>query len=117
MSYQGTPQMTTTGAQFVQEKAGVPGQPRQWKHGLCDCFSDCGGQTKSRLNNGNGCFGNGCLFCCSIGCGISWIIGGMTRGEIRARHNIDGSCLGDYCTHCCCPLCALVQENREVHES
>ncbi|CAG8472218.1 39808_t:CDS:2 [Gigaspora margarita] len=42
MSYQGTPQMTTTGAQFVQEKAGVPGQPRQWKFGLCDCLSDCG---------------------------------------------------------------------------
>ncbi|CAG8802878.1 41605_t:CDS:1, partial [Gigaspora margarita] len=40
MAYQGTPQMTTTSAQIVQEKTDVQGQPRQWKFGLCDCFSD-----------------------------------------------------------------------------
>ncbi|RIB27193.1 PLAC8 family-domain-containing protein [Gigaspora rosea] len=130
MTTTGTPQVTTAGAQFVQENTGVPGQPRQWKYGLCDCFSDCGlclvtwfvpcvtyGQTKAKLNNDDSCFSNGFLYCCSMYLGANWILGGMTRGDIRARNNIEGSCFGDYCTHCCCPLCALVQENREVQES
>ncbi|RIB08958.1 hypothetical protein C2G38_2210202 [Gigaspora rosea] len=95
MAYQGTQQMTPTGAQIVQEKSGGPGGPRQWEFGLCDCCSACG-------------------LC------VNCIIGGMNRGDIRSRHNIQistGSCLGDYCAHMCCAVCSLVQEHREVHEN
>ncbi|CAG8781752.1 22644_t:CDS:2 [Gigaspora margarita] len=93
MAYQGTPQMTTTGSQIVQEKTDVPGQPRQWKSKLFDCFSKPG-QTKVMLNNDKG----------------------MTRSDIRARHNIEGSYLCDYCTHLWCFPCALIQEHREVEQ-
>ncbi|CAG8568994.1 7303_t:CDS:2, partial [Dentiscutata heterogama] len=74
------------------------------------------GETKAKLNNDPGsCCCNGFLYYITMGCGLSWLVGGMNRSDIRARHNIEGSCLGDHCTHCCCCLCALVQEHREVH--
>ncbi|KAF0501866.1 PLAC8-domain-containing protein [Gigaspora margarita] len=129
MAYQGTPQMTTTGSQIVQEKTDVPGQPRQWKSKLFDCFSKpvlclktfcfpciTYGQTKVMLNNDKGCFINGCIYCCSINYSIYWLVGGMTRSDIRTRHNIEGSYLCDYCTHLWCFPCALIQEHREVEQ-
>ncbi|CAG8577559.1 29910_t:CDS:2, partial [Gigaspora margarita] len=75
------------------------------------------GETKAKLNNDSGCFCHGLLYGIALYLGVNCIIGGMTRGDIRSRHNIEGSCLGDYCTHMCCPVCALVQEHREVHEN
>ena len=32
---------------------------------------------------------------------------------LRTAFNIQGSCVGDACSACLCPVCALLQQNRE----
>lgn len=38
----------------------------------------------------------------------------MQRGDVRNKYNIDGSGSGDCCSACFCPLCSLVQHEKEV---
>ena len=47
------------------------------------------------------------LLCCCIGAAVN-------RSRLRDRYLISGSGLGDACVHLMCPICAVVQEYREV---
>ncbi|RUS19008.1 PLAC8 family-domain-containing protein, partial [Endogone sp. FLAS-F59071] len=104
----------------------------KWRHGLCDCFGDCGlciqtcccpcityGQNKDKMLGDGSCFAHGAVFCLlvaltgSIG---SCILGFMNRGEVRARYGIQGDGCSDCMTHCCCSCCALIQEGREIND-
>ncbi|RUP43959.1 PLAC8 family-domain-containing protein [Jimgerdemannia flammicorona] len=116
--------------QKLDYNLGEPNQlPQPWKHGLFDCFGDCGlccqtwccpcvtyGQTKEKLLGDGSCFSQGAIYCL-VGSftGLSFILGFMNRGEMRARFGIAGDSCGDVLTHCCCGCCALIQENREVN--
>ncbi|KAI9672898.1 MAG: hypothetical protein M1829_004448 [Trizodia sp. TS-e1964] len=47
-----------------------------------------------------------------VGCGC--ILQTVNRGDIRRRHGIDGSGALDCLGATCCPLCGLIQEEKEV---
>ena len=47
-------------------------------------------------------------------CGCFWVLQMIKRGDMRERYNIDGSGAGDCCGAYCCPLCGLVQEEKEA---
>lgn len=38
----------------------------------------------------------------------------VKRAEIRKRHNIQGSFMHDCCTTYWCPVCSLIQQDKEV---
>jgi len=111
---------------------------REWSHGLCDCFGDCGtcvtswfcpcitwSRNKTRMMHfenrgvphpdGGEKFGGECamhgLLCV---CGLGWILQIGTRGSVRNRYYIAGSCFGDCMTALCCSACELTQESREI---
>ena len=99
----------------------IPGQPDNWKIGLCGCCEDCGlccqtyycpcitfGQTSAMLKN-QGC----CLPCCLYWLCPFWMACCL-RMEIMEKFNIPRSCCGACCTHIWCHCCALIQEHREV---
>jgi len=102
------------------------GPPGPFKEGFCGCFGDikscligyCApcvlyGMNVNELNGGG--TGGPCFKWCCLGCcGLCWIAGMGTRGEIRARYNIEGSGGKDCFAHACCGLCALTQESREI---
>ncbi|CAG8570997.1 8418_t:CDS:2 [Funneliformis caledonium] len=118
MSYTQTQQMNT-----AQSRGNNNNAPKQeWKHGLCDCFNDCGlccctclfpcvtfGQNAEKL--GGSCFVYGCLYACI---GLPWLFGCLKRQEIRSNQNIDGNACGDCCTHFFCGPCALIQEAQQL---
>ncbi|KAF8635773.1 hypothetical protein AX17_003860 [Amanita inopinata Kibby_2008] len=113
---------------------------REWSHGLCDCFDDCGtcmlswccpcmvySKVKRRaeyLNThgkpdpeqgGSGCDGDCMLHCCLTGIfGAGWVLQIFNRGVVRNRYNIAGEGFGDCCTACFCTPCELTQESREI---
>ena len=97
---------------------------RQWAHGLCGCFDNCGiciiafclpcitfGQTAEGL--GKSCCCYGCLYLCWP---IGWCLEANQRREIRNVRGIPGGCITDMCLTLWCPLCTLVQEMQEVEQ-
>lgn len=47
-------------------------------------------------------------YCFPICCAVK------VRGDIRAKYGIDGSLISDILTVWCCPLCAIVQQHRQL---
>ncbi|EDR06888.1 uncharacterized protein LACBIDRAFT_236218 [Laccaria bicolor S238N-H82] len=118
----------------------VAADGREWSHGLCDCFGDCGtcviawcfpcityANIKHRYEHLNtkgfpdpqhgGSFCNSdCMLhgCITAFCGMGWIFQMGQRGSIRQRYNIKGGSCGDCCTALCCTPCELTQEAREL---
>ncbi|KAI9804180.1 MAG: hypothetical protein M1825_001582 [Sarcosagium campestre] len=113
---------------------GGPGRGpiQNWQYGFCDFlspFNTCClgywcpcilfGKTQQRIKdpalqnyevvNGN------CMGWAALGyCGCFWILQMIKRGEMREQYNIDGSGAGDCFGAYCCPLCGLMQEEKEV---
>lgn len=92
----------------------------EFTHGFCGCFDNFGvcvltffapcytiGKTAEAL-------GDNCLYCGLLYLLLPCIVGGTLRTRIRDRKNINGSALGDYLAHLFCPLCATVQDHREI---
>lgn len=97
-----------------------------WKYAFCDCTSDW----------------DLCCFACCVISGpsilqifsvdaaineafcLTWLVlacGGpcgaaINRTRIRNKLKIQGSIFSDYCTWYWCPICASVQEGREVRD-
>jgi hypothetical protein len=38
----------------------------------------------------------------------------IQRGHIRKKYNLEGNCMTDLCLTCCCPICVLVQDDKEA---
>lgn len=38
----------------------------------------------------------------------------MQRSDLRGKYNISGNGCADCCSACCCPLCDLVQADKEA---
>lgn len=38
----------------------------------------------------------------------------MQRSDLREKYNINGNCCADCCSAFCCPLCDLVQADKEA---
>lgn len=38
----------------------------------------------------------------------------MQRSDLREKYGIKGNCCGDCCSAFCCPVCDLVQAEKEV---
>ncbi|PPQ81571.1 hypothetical protein CVT25_013413 [Psilocybe cyanescens] len=117
----------------------VDADGREWSHGLCSCFSECGtcvmatcfpcvvyGKNKHRyehLNNkgtphpdhGGSCCSGSCM---SHGifsiCGLGFLFQMGNRGHVRNRYNIKGGGCNDCCTSFWCAPCQLTQESREL---
>ncbi|KAJ6454354.1 PLAC8 family-domain-containing protein [Mycena sanguinolenta] len=112
---------------------------REWSHGFCGCFEECGtfcyscwcpcivhGKNKQRIDhlNANGtpdpdggscCSGACWAFCClHLLAGAGCILECMNRGEVRRRYGIDGGSCGDCLSAWCCPACDLTQVSREI---
>jgi len=58
--------------------------------------------------------GDDCIFCCIGYFFLGCIAGMIVRGKVRDKKNIAGNVCIDLLAHLFCPLCALVQDNREV---
>jgi len=98
-----------------------------WQAGFCDCLKDT---TSCAISCCVPCWQYGqnvrqlhfeasppteCIkYCCLSCCGLQFILGMMTRGEIRNKYNIEGSPVMDCLVHCCLPCCSLSQEHREL---
>ncbi|KAF7326508.1 HD domain-containing protein [Mycena sanguinolenta] len=112
---------------------------REWSHGFCGCFDECGtfcyacwcpcivhGKNKQRIDhlNANGTpdpdGGSCCSGACWAFCGLQILAGAgcilecMNRGEVRRRYGIDGGSCGDCMAAWCCPSCDLTQVSREI---
>ncbi|XP_002155109.1 uncharacterized protein LOC100202631 [Hydra vulgaris] len=96
----------------------------QFKHGICDCFSDCSlclityflpcitaGKNAEHVDKS----------CCLYGFLGVTCVGAITRAivrsDIRQKHQIEGSCCEDFICHLFCPICALVQESKEIQSN
>ncbi|KAJ3161657.1 hypothetical protein HDU86_006427 [Geranomyces michiganensis] len=101
--------------------------PKDWTHGLFDCFADIGtcciaccfpcfqyGKNKQALNKSDGCCGDCCMYCIVQGCGCGACLGSGGRSTVRSKYNITGDGCSDLCAHCFCTPCALTQEHREI---
>ncbi|KAJ3142864.1 hypothetical protein HDU90_002735 [Geranomyces variabilis] len=101
--------------------------PKDWTHGLFDCFSDIGtccvaacfpccqyGKNKQALNKSDGCCGDCCMYCVVASCGFGPCLASGGRATVRAKYNITGDGCSDLCAHWCCGPCALTQEKREI---
>jgi len=104
----------------------------KWKYGFCNCCEDCCQCCISctlfpcqdcKLNAvANGKDSCGCAECCIylilLCCGIGpCIYRCMTRQAVRTRMNINESCCCDCMSSICCPICAQVQEVRELRDA
>ncbi|KAI0053145.1 PLAC8-domain-containing protein [Auriscalpium vulgare] len=112
---------------------------RDWSHGLCSCFEDCGtcclacwcpcvvyGKNKQRIDylerrgtprpDGGATFSADCTMHALAGClgGWGWVLQIGSRGEVRTRYNIRGTVFEDCCISFWCNGCDLVQEHREI---
>ncbi|EJT99230.1 PLAC8-domain-containing protein [Dacryopinax primogenitus] len=132
--------MQPGGMRNSRNKPSDKGGKRDWNHGLCDCFGECGtccqsfwcpcityGRNKSRLNalqeghvhptGGDGC-GSDCMVYClvSVFTGLSCIMEIMNRGSIRQRYFISGNGCTDCMGAWCCHACVMTQESRELED-
>ncbi|KAJ6472053.1 PLAC8-domain-containing protein [Mycena sanguinolenta] len=142
--YQAQQPMATVQMQLGGGSRNVLGKPvdgngkREWSHGLCGCFDECGtcclacwcpciayGKNTQRLNYltdhgrpdpdaGGCCSGACCGYCILTHFGIHWILQFMGRGNTRGRYSIEGGGCGDCLTSWCCGPCDLVQVSREI---
>lgn len=55
-----------------------------------------------------------CVFCAASCFGVHWIPMMMQRSDLREKYGIEGNCCGDCCSAFCCPVCDLVQAEKEV---
>ncbi|KAF3769742.1 hypothetical protein M406DRAFT_320048 [Cryphonectria parasitica EP155] len=84
----------------------------------CPCLTF--GKTHHRLKSGANMqnyerCNTSCLLYCGAGCfGVHWIPIMMQRSEVRDKYNLDGNSVEDLCSACCCPLCDLVQQEKEA---
>lgn len=54
------------------------------------------------------------LFCGALCCGLTWIPIWLSRSDMRKKHNLEGNGCTDCLSACCCPLCDLVQQEKEA---
>jgi len=116
------------GVQYVQ--AFPPGN--NWSSQIFDCFNPLElcftscvcpcivfGKTNARLKDptlyrydtvNSDCLLYSLLSCCGLNTVYQWIV----RRNIRAKYNLRGDDAEDLLWSCCCPVCALVQQEKEV---
>ncbi|KAF3930613.1 hypothetical protein ABW19_dt0205199 [Dactylella cylindrospora] len=108
---------------------------QDYKSGLCSCFGDIGScclgcwcpcmlyskthhrlktVPDSNLDNYSSCNGH-CVMWCALS-PVSWVFTMLQRTRIRELYQIKGSPMGDCAKAYYCPLCVLVQDEREIRE-
>ncbi|EPS36118.1 hypothetical protein H072_10442 [Dactylellina haptotyla CBS 200.50] len=108
---------------------------QEYKYGLCSCFSDIGScclgcwcpcmlyskthhrlktVPDSNLDAYSACNGH-CVMWCALS-PVSWVFTMLQRTRIRELYHIKGSPIGDCAKSYYCPLCVLVQDEREIRE-
>mmetsp|Transcript_22708 Transcript_22708/g.31985 ORF Transcript_22708/g.31985 Transcript_22708/m.31985 type:complete len:118 (-) Transcript_22708:64-417(-) len=97
-----------------------------WKHGLCDCCSDCGVccnycccypcQECKLIAVSNGKPNCGCpeCFCVLLCMPAIFCVRAFTRNKVRNYMGFPGNCCKDLCTACFCFPCTQCQEVREL---
>ncbi|KAF3908948.1 hypothetical protein ABW21_db0208925 [Orbilia brochopaga] len=108
---------------------------QEYKYGFCSCFGDIGScclgcwcpcmlysrthhrlktVPDSNLDNYGSCNGHCALWC--VLSPVSWVFTMLQRTRIRELYQIKGSPIGDCAKSYYCPLCVLVQDEREIRE-
>eukprot|EP01117_Protostelium_nocturnum_P001189 TRINITY_DN1150_c0_g1_i1.p1 TRINITY_DN1150_c0_g1~~TRINITY_DN1150_c0_g1_i1.p1 ORF type:complete len:122 (+),score=29.26 TRINITY_DN1150_c0_g1_i1:106-471(+) len=93
----------------------------EWDHGFCDCDVAVCCTTffclPCQLAYNHGAVeGRECsIFDCCVASCFPLCCGCVVRSKIREKYGVDGSAVGDFCAHFCCPLCATVQQTRQLH--
>ncbi|KAF3929328.1 hypothetical protein AA313_de0209423 [Arthrobotrys entomopaga] len=106
-----------------------------YKYGFCSCFGDIGScclgcwcpcmlysrthhrlktVPDSNLDAYSSCNGHCAMWC--VLSPISWVFTMLQRTRIREEYKIKGSPIGDCARSYYCPLCVLVQDEREIRE-
>ncbi|KAF3151517.1 hypothetical protein TWF225_007346 [Orbilia oligospora] len=108
---------------------------QEYKYGFCSCFGDIGScclgcwcpcmlyskthhrlktVPDSNLDAYGSCNGHCVLFCALAP--VSWVFTMLQRTRIRELYQIKGSPIGDCAKSYYCPVCTLVQDEREIKE-
>ncbi|CAN8096788.1 unnamed protein product [Discula destructiva] len=136
--HQQPPQYSTQEPQYQQPRQqqvarGQQTPPQPWQASYCGCCSPFDlcmkafccpcfvyGKTHHRIReNGNmegyDSVNSSCMiFTASLCLGLNWMPVWLQRADMRKKYNLQGNGCTDCLSACCCPLCDMVQQEKEA---